>query len=157
MTDEQFFQYALKGDAEARTLIAHIYRLAHLIDDIVDRDKPLTEKDAYEAFWIALVQIPSNGFYRRYSKELIPLAASALLNWVAANDIESRKDASIDELQISHVIRYSVADTFTLIAAIIGGPQWGFEIAAEMRLRCQRDPFKNYLKEHDHGIASPIA
>lgn len=152
MTEEQFFQHALKGDREARELVALIHRLAHLIDDIVDRDKPLTRRDAYEAFWIAMVQIPSNGFYRRYTKELIPLAASSLLNWVAATEIETAMPApTLDELHIAHVIRYSVADTFIVIATLIGGAQWGFEMAAEMRKRCQRDPFKNYLKEHDHA------
>jgi len=151
MDDEELFAYALKGDVEARALILYIYRLAHAMDDMVDRDKPMTDREMYEVFWLALVQIPSNGFYRRHAKELIPLAATSLLNWAAATDIEKREKPALEDLHVAHVIRHNVADAYILIATIIGGPQHGFEVAAELRTRAQRESFQNYLKEFDHA------
>lgn len=148
MTDREFLFHAFKGDADAVALAFMIARVSHVWDDLIDKDKPVADADVNEAFWLALVQIPANAFYRRFGEELRPVMASGILNWIAATDIERRKP-SLEALQVAHVIRYSVSDVLVLMAALCGGASWAFEVAAELRLRCQKNGFLDYVKEHD--------
>jgi hypothetical protein len=149
--NHEFLNRIFQGDESAMVLVRHIYRLAHLIDDIVDRDRPVSDKEVYEAFWIALVQIPSNSFYCRYQKELVPVAATSILNWVAATDLEKRPSPTVDQLHVAHIIRCGVVDVLMLMATIIGGVKWGFEIAADLQMHCQDESFLTYLREHSQG------
>lgn len=126
-----------------------ISRVADVWDDLIDQDKPVSEERINEAFYLAMVQIPANAFYQRHGPTLRPVLATGILNWMAATSIERSKDRTLEQLQISHVIRYSIADIMLLIAHLIGGREWGFKWAAQLRLLGQKNSFGDYLKEHE--------
>jgi hypothetical protein len=138
-----------KGDVDALDLAAMVCEISHVWDDLIDKDKPVSDDQINRAFWLALIAIPGNPFYARFGDTLRPVMATGILNWIAANALEKR--GGEHEMQIAHVTRYSVADVLMLIATLIGGQQWGFEAAADIRLMCQKNTLRDYLKEHNHA------
>ena len=150
--DREALMRFFKDDRSAVDLALVIARISHIWDDLIDRDKPVSDDQINSAFWLALIEIPSNQFYQRYGDTLRPVMATAILNWHAANEFEKRGELA--GLEIANAIRYSAADVMMLMAALTGGPEWGAKCAADIRLLCQKDRFVNYLKEQSHDPSS---
>lgn len=147
MTDEQRLMEYFKGDKSAVRLALQIARLSHIWDDLIDRD-PVSDDEINEAFWIALVDIPTNPFYQQFAGSLQPVIATSIINYVTANSYERSKERA--KLELANVLRYSVADVILLMAILIGGREWGMRVAPELRMLCQKDTLSNYLKEHGY-------
>ncbi|MBI4293630.1 MAG: hypothetical protein HY661_19310 [Betaproteobacteria bacterium] len=141
---EQLLRF-FRGDEAAVELAFMLARISHIWDDLIDKDKPVSDHQVNAAFWLALVGVPANPFYQQHSEDLRPVMASGILNYAAANALERRGD--LHSLEIAHVIRYSIADTVLLMATLAGGYAWGMEVASDLRLLCQKDTFWNYLTE----------
>ena len=150
--DREALMRFFKGDEDAVKLAFMLAQLSHIWDDLIDRDKPVSDDQINSAFWLALLEIPSNPFYQRFGNTLRPVMATAILNWHAANEFERRGELA--GLEIANAIRYSAADVMMLMAVLTGGPEWGAKCAADIRLLCQKDRFVNYLKEQNNDQSS---
>lgn len=146
--DQKELLRAFKGNQAAVDLALMIARVSHIWDDLIDQDKPVSEADVHDAFWITMFGIPDNVFYQAFGHLLRPAMMAASLDWAAANTLEKRQD--LHGLQIAHVARYSIANVIILMATIIGGREWGFAVAGDLRLLCQKNLLSDYLKEHGH-------
>lgn len=147
MNDRDFLLHAFKGNQAAVDLVLLISRVADVWDNLVDRDVEVPARVINEAFWLALIELPGNAFYRAYMDDLRPVMAAGILNWMAANEIESGY-AGTDHraLEIAHVIRYGIADVAIMAALLCGGRDWAAEVGPELRLRSQRSDLNEYIK-----------
>ena len=150
--DRQALMRYFHNDETAVELAFMLARLSHIWDDLIDKDKPVSDADINAAFWMALVQIPANDFYQQFGATLRPVMASAILNWIGANTLEKR--GNLHDIEVAHVTRYALADVLMLMATLIGGHTWGFECAADIRMLCQKNVFRDYLKEQSHEAGS---
>lgn len=146
MTDDAFILYAVKDNKAAAALVADIIRIGKLWDDLHDRDKDYTDRDLYEAFWSALVSIPSNGFYRENFDTIQPLVQSAIVSWSLSEVMESRPGIS---REIAHVIRYGAAEIVVMAAGICGGRNWAIEVGPEIWTRIMREDFAAFNTEQE--------
>lgn len=151
INDRQFLLYAYQNNVEAVRLAEMLVEISHTWDDLVDGDKPVTTEQINRMMWHALANIPSNGFYRNYGHLLLPVMQLAMCNWHVANELEKSPGRA---REISHVLRHALGDVLVFMAAIVGDVDWARKVGPEIRLRCQRQPLDEYLKEMEkkHGL-----
>lgn len=145
MNDYDFMLYAYKGNAAAVDLVLNIADIAGIWDDLIDRDKPVSDAQINRAFGIALLELPKNPFYQAHCLDLLPVMTTGTLNWLTANEYEKQQDKEAHAL--AHVLRYGIADLVLFIAYLIGGQEWAQQVAPELRRRSQKDTLENYLSE----------
>jgi len=151
--DREYLLHAYQGNTDAVDLVLRIAEISHTWDDLVDRDKPVTDAQINRAFSIALLELPKNQFYQAHCLDLLPVMTTGTLNWLTANEYEKQQDKEAHAL--AHVLRYGIADLALFIAYLIGGQEWAQQVAPELRRRSQRDTMENYLSEvrrkHEHA------
>jgi hypothetical protein len=74
----------------AEKWLVDLWTLIHVIDDAHDGQK---SNMAFEAVWAALVDMPSNPFFMAKGGALIPILATQILKWRAANEAEDDNQA----------------------------------------------------------------
>ena len=145
MTDIEYLTYAYKGNTDATRLALTIVEIADVWDNLIDKDKEVSDSKINQAFWLACIELHQNPFFRQFSADLLPIMANGITNWHIANKLQRMKDDRA--IEIAHVLRYSIADAVVHIALLIGGPDWVVEVGPELRLRSQKDTLKNFRKE----------
>ena len=121
---------ALKGDQWALQFCIDVMFIAHLWDDLIDRDNFRTSEDISEAFRIALVDIPKNPFYLAHIGDLRPLMMNVILQWSDANVLEK---GDREDRAKAYMLKASVLQLFNYCAYLIGGPAWAFEVGPGLR------------------------
>lgn len=143
---EQGLLELLCGNRDAAQFVLDICRVSHAYDDLIDRDKPVSEASIHDMVWTLLVTIPVNPFYRAHENTLRPVLITSIMNWRASIDMErSRSD---EELRIAHVTRYSLADALLLCMVLTGGHEHAARHARRARLMAQADTWAHYASEH---------
>jgi hypothetical protein len=130
LTSELFSKW-LRGDQEAIAFNALIYRIVETWDDLVDRDKPVSNEQINALMYEALIQLPRNGFYCRNFTLLNPIFEGAILDWFLANRMEQRRDN--DDLHSAYMLRCGVQMLTVMSARIIGGIEWANQVNLEIR------------------------
>jgi hypothetical protein len=120
-----------------------VHAIVETWDDLVDGDKPVPEGAINSAFHKALIDLPRNAFYRQHFNVLNPLIESAILDWTAANVMEHRRDG--DDLRRAYVLRSNIFNLTTMAARIIGGVEWGQQVAVKQW--SMLEPWAEYSKE----------
>ena len=116
---------------------------------MIDKDKEVTEDQINWVMWELLVGLQLNPFYTANSIILTPIVMSGILNWHAANQIE--KIGDLEELRISHSIRYSICDVGMVSMILAGGLEHAKKYARVARLLFQCDTWEHYKSEHLKG------
>lgn len=124
-------QMACRGDSAAAEFLKIMFDVLHFYDDLIDKDHPIADQYVHESMWLVLVSLPRNKFYSAHFAELNPLVCTAIVNWRVANQIE-RSGASA-QLPIAFIIRSSYIDLLIHTATLVGGAEWGVQVAAQAR------------------------
>lgn len=147
-------QEIFKGNGEAVEFCRLIVELIHTWDDLIDQDKPVQAKEINRAFWIALIEIPANLFFRRHEAVLQPLIANSIINWHASVQLEHGTDRH--GFEIAHILRYWGAGIFVQVALIAGGPEHAERCAAEIWLMIKEESLDDYIKEMTRHAEYPV-
>lgn len=139
------FRRFFRCNEDAVALAMMVVRIADVWDDLIDQDCPVKPEDINEAFIFATCALPRNRFYRQHMDELLPVLELGVLNWLTANHLHATGERKA--LEIAHVIRHGIGDLFIHMARLIGGMQWGIEIAPEVKMLVQNDTFEEFLQE----------
>ena len=83
------FDRWFKGNTAAMKFCADMTEVAHVWDDLVDADKPVSSVKADVAFRKMMLEIPSNEFYRANFTFLHPVIVMIWAQWTAANGVET--------------------------------------------------------------------
>ena len=144
MTHPLFTKW-LCGNAEAVDFILRIHRIVELWDDLLDKDKPVSDAEINGAFISALVALPRNQFYMRNFAVLSPILESAIDSWHVSNALE--KLGGKDPLTTAFILRCSFFALTIAAAKIIGGPKWAQTVGTEI-YQAGDDNFDSYCAEH---------
>lgn len=147
--DMEKFRFWFCGNEDAARFALGFFYICHLWDDLVDKDVERTDKDINYAFWCALIDVPRNPFFRDWSHELLPVMATAIMDWHAANDLEASGDEH--ERTISYTLRVSIVSLLVHIATICGGYEWGKSVAADIRRYSQLETLEEYIEDLNHA------
>ncbi len=134
---------SVRGNADAGAFLHDICRVLHLWDDLIDKDKVVSDEDINLNMWRALVSLPCNRFYRANLEILNPILVAAIQNWMVANRMEDGEGAA--DMPISFIIRSSYVDLVAATALICGGLAFSIDIAMDARRMCHGETYDGYV------------
>lgn len=144
--------FYLGGQDDAVRFMLGVIDLAHVWDDLIDRDVKIEPAVVNRALWFAVVGLQRNRFFVQHRDRLLPVLETGILNWFAANDLEA--DGRMSSLEVAHVIRCQVGDVLLMAAEILQGHEFASAHAAGIRMFVQQDDLSSYLndfKERTHA------
>ena len=142
----------LRGDQLATDFICRIFSVLHIWDDLIDKDKSVSQDEIHGAFWTALIDLPANSFYQRHIAALHPILVAAILNWQAANSFEELVEDSLapesirqKQLSIAFILRGTYIDLLSMAAFLVGGYEWAAQVVPKIRTWAHAETFSEYL------------
>jgi hypothetical protein len=147
---EQLSLEAACGNQAAADFLMLVTEALHLWDDLIDRDKKVSDAQVNKVFTNLLCVLPLNPFFRNFSVQLCTVAMLAIQNWHVANKAERTDqnqavDAATVPLDVAFILRSSYIDLVTMTATFCGGTAHGQQIAGKVHNLAHREGFKNYL------------
>lgn len=133
----------VKGDRAAADFIHCAVDVLHFWDDLVDRDKVLSDDAVNQAMHKALIVLPRNPFYAQNFSVLNTVLMNSITNWMVANKFE--RDGGEYERRIAYILRSSYVDLITSAALIVGGPVWAVEVGGKIRHYAHKETYEGYL------------
>ena len=137
------------GNQDALIVYRMFVDLAHTWDDLVDKDKHVSEKEINNAFLICLVYLQINPFYQQIQKDILPMWISVVSAYETANKFERDKDTH--GLEISHMLRYAIGNMISYFVHVCVGPEKAAEYMPEVWKSIVFERFDDYRKEHLYG------
>lgn len=124
------FEHIYKSDTAAIELSFMLLDVAHVWDDLVDKDKQVSTEDIDRAFLYSLQYIP---VHKYWSPAMHCMLNSVYLRWYAANQIETDPNAENDELSKAWMLRAALFDLFELLSLQLHGIDWAKQNARLIR------------------------
>lgn len=134
------------GNPDALSMYRMFVDLAHAWDDLVDKDKEVSEADINNAFLTCLVYLPANPFYRSIQDQIFPMWITVVSGFEAANKFERDKD--LHGLELAHMLRYAAGNIIAYAIHVCVGPEKAKEFIPEMWKAVVVERFDAYRKEH---------
>ena len=138
------FSEFLLGDAEAIQFVVRVFRALHVWDDLIDKDKNLTDDEVNSVFWDLLVVLPVDPFYVRNIALLNSTLVNAIVNWHIANKLEREGDDK--DKSIAFILRGAYIDILSASAFLVGGMDWATEIGPAIRRWAHEETFAQYME-----------
>ena len=126
------------GNQDALDMYRLFAFLAHTWDDLVDKDKAVSEADINAAFLTALVFLPANPFYKSIQDAILPMWVAVVSGYETANIFERNKD--IHGIEIGHTLRYAAGNIIAYAVHVCVGRDKAKEIMPEVwkDIACER-------------------
>jgi hypothetical protein len=134
------------GNEDALRMFYAFADLAHIWDDLVDKDKPVSADELNQAFLTCLVYLPANPFYRSIQNEILPMWLTVVSAYETANYFEANKDAH--GIEIAHGLRYAAGNIMAYAVHVCIGPEKAKKVLPEMWKTIFYERFDEYRKEH---------
>ena len=134
------------GNEYALQMYRMLVDLVHTWDDLIDKDREVSEQEINNAFLIALVYMPSNPFYRQIQEHVMPMWVTVLSAYEVANKFERDKDAH--GLEIAHNLRFAAGHVVSYMVQACVGYEKSREIMPEIWKAIVDERFDDYRKEH---------
>jgi len=133
----------LLNNVEAIQFVVRVFRALHVWDDLIDRDKALTDDEINSVFWDLLVVLPTDPFYVRNIALLNSTLVNAIINWHIANKLEREGDEK--DKSVAFVLRGAYIDILSAAAFVVGGMQWVQEVGPAIRRWAHEETFDEYM------------
>jgi purine-cytosine permease-like protein len=133
------------GNQDALNLYRMFVDLAHTWDDLIDRDKPVTQDAINNAFLICLAYMPANPFYQQIQQAVLPMWLTVVSAYQTANKFEQDKDEH--GLEIAHTLRYAAGNIIAYAVHVCVGPEKAKEVLPEMWKAVVAERYADYKAE----------
>jgi len=134
------------GNQDALNMFRMFVVMSHTWDDLVDKDKDVSEKEINNAFLIALVYLQANPFYRSIQEQIWPMWMTVVTAYETANIFEREKDPH--GIEIAHSLRYAAGHIIAYAVQVCVGPEKAKDILPEVWKNIFYERFDDYRKEH---------
>ncbi len=121
----------LQGDLDAVRMVADLYHVLHCWDDLIDRDRVISDEQINTAFWTVLCELPTNPFYLRHQQQLTPILRNILIDWIDSTTLERKFGGN--GRAYAYGLRASLATLISQCGWLIGGYGWMREVSMEIR------------------------
>jgi hypothetical protein len=129
--NEQELNELTKGNEFAARFIVTYIAFCHLLDDIHDKDKDVTDQRIVLEMMMFLEQISLNPWVREHIHSLWPLIVASANSWLDANRWE--KDIDHHKRRSSDVLKGQYHEVIWFIAYLCGGFQHQQNITTRFR------------------------
>jgi hypothetical protein len=123
-----------------------IAQCCHIWDDLIDKDKPVSDEKINDMMRVALVFLPLNSVYQKISHAAPHFWASIISAYETANKYEKDKDEK--GLEIGHNLRYAVGHLIAYAMEVCIGTQEARKHLPDMWKLIVFENFEDYKKEH---------
>lgn len=144
-TNEQKIEW-FGGNRDALNLFHNLVDLVHIWDDLIDKDKPVSDAEITRAFLTALVYIPANPFYRTIEAQVLPMWITSAAAFEVANKFEKDKDPH--GVEIAHNLRYAAGHVVVYMSISCLGYENAKQFLPDIWKTIVDDRFEDYRKEH---------
>lgn len=134
------------GNQDALNMFRMFVVMSHTWDDLVDKDKDVSESEINNAFLIALVYLQANPFYRSIQEQIWPMWMTVVTAYETANKFEREKDPH--GIEIAHSLRYAAGHIIAYAVQVCVGPEKAKDILPEVWKNIFHERFDEYRKEH---------
>jgi hypothetical protein len=134
------------GNEDALRMLNAFADLAHIWDDMVDKDVPVSADAINRAFLTCLVYLPANPFYRSIQNEILPMWLTVVSAYETANHFEKNKD--VHGIEIAHGLRHASGNIIAYAVHVCVGPEKAKEYLPEMWKTIFYERFDEYREEH---------
>lgn len=133
------------GDDSAVEFLGIVGQIGETWDDLIDRDKPLTDDDIHRAFWLALIELPGNAFYRRHATAIAPVMATTINAWIDSVRLEH---GDRQQRAVAYGLRDAYLELISLVLYLARGYDAMRAHSAEIRafLKDSHETFEQYMK-----------
>lgn len=139
--DDNFNRWLL-GDVAAMQFVIQLSRIIETWDDLIDKDKPVTDSEINTAFITALFTINGNPFFRRHVDYLLPVIMTTINAWLDANDTQTSDDP--DTRTLAFYLKDYGIEVFLQMAFLIGGYEHMRAVSKEMRTFLRNDTYSEW-------------
>lgn len=109
----------MNGDAQAADLLVTLFHIGEVWDDLIDKDKPVSDDQINEAFVLALFDLSGNPFFARHASFLRPIMLMGMNSWMDSVSYERSGDP---HWQVwAFVLRNWYMEMVTACAFLTGG------------------------------------
>lgn len=140
------------GNQDALNMYRAFSDLSHTWDDLVDKDKDVSESAINLAFLTCLVYLPANPFYRSIQEAVLPMWLVVVSSYETANKFERDKDPH--GVEIAHSLRYAAGQIVAYAVYVCVGPEKAKEILPDVWKSIFFERFDEYRKEHIGEVQS---
>lgn len=137
------------GNQDALNMYRMFVDLAHLWDDLVDKDVAVSAAEINNAFLICLVYLQANPFYRSIQEYIWPMWISVVSAYDTANQFEKAKEAH--GVEIAHNLRYAAGHIIAYAVHVCVGAEEAKKIMPEVWKSVVHERYDEYRKEHLNG------
>ena len=134
------------GNHDALNMYRAFVDLAHLWDDLIDKDKPVSADEINRAFLTCLVYLPANPFYRHIQDQILPMWLVVISSFETANKFEADKDEH--GIEIAHSLRYAAGNIVAYAIHVCIGAEEAKKVLPDMWKSVFYERFDEYRKEH---------
>lgn len=134
------------GNQDALNMYRMFVDLAHTWDDLVDKDKDISESEINNAFLICLVYLQANPFYQQIQRDIWPMWISVVSAYQTANQYEKDKDPH--GIEIAHGLRYAAGNIVAYAVHVCVGPEKAKEYMPDVWKHVVFERYEDYRKEH---------
>lgn len=118
------------GDMNAIWFIRQFGDICEVFDDLVDKDKPVTDADLARTLFVALTELPINPFFDAHKHRLVPIIVTGINAWLDANTLEK---GSPNDRVFSYVLRDWYAELVAYVIYLCRGRDYMRAVSMEVR------------------------
>lgn len=144
---KELLERVLLGDRAAISFCETLFSISQTWDDVVDRDKGLTDFEVNGMMWEALITLPNNPFYQQYFDILNPIMQAAIIDWMDSNKLIQSDEH--EQKVAAYVLRDSLTNIVIHCARLVGGFDWMAEVSMDIREALYDEPLTKFLEEHN--------
>ena len=134
------------GNRDAWRVAVMVARLTNTIDDLIDKDEPVSDAEICDAFLTCLVTLPMNPFYASIQRSVAPMWVPVFSAYEAATKFERARDAH--GLESGHTLRYMPGMIVSYIITVCVGPEKSREYVPHMWKMVVGEKYTDYIAEH---------
>lgn len=117
-------------DLNAVRFIVQVSDTGELFDDLIDKDKPITDEHIIRVLFVVLTEMPLNPFFERFKHQLIPVITTGINAWLDANVLEK---GSENDRVFSYVLRDWYAELIAYVIYLTRGRDFMRTVSMDVR------------------------
>lgn len=141
--DEKFSEWTF-GDRAATEFLSGLFAVIHLWDDLIDRDKPVSEETINRTFFWLVAEMPRNEFFIAFGERLSWSMQICATQWLACNRME--RSGNDDLVARAYGLRDSAIEIVVQVACFLGGYDHAMKVSEEIYALSTSETLDEYRK-----------
>jgi hypothetical protein len=120
-----------------------------LWDDLIDKDKPVTDSSLNGVFVDLLFWLPQNPFFNAHKAHLLPVIMTCINAWMDSNTLQHADNARAR--QAAWWLKQMGVELYGTVALLMGGFDHMREVSLQARHVLAHEDFSDYEQEQNHA------